>query len=227
MIDDTLKVSMNEYLPLRDVVFNTLRKAILMGDLGPGERLMENQLAEKMGVSRTPIREAIRKLELEGLVVMVPRKGAQVAEITVKDVKDVLEVRGALEELAVRLACKKITEEAVQNLQSTMKKFTEALENDDLEQLIHLDIEFHDIIFESTENEKLIQIINNLREQVYRFRAAYLQQKAVHLTIDEEHRSITAAIMKQDVEEAARLTVEHIRNQERSVIKMVQAEKNR
>ena len=76
------EVNMNEYLPLRDVVFNTLRQAILRGELKPGERLMELKLANKLGVSRTPIREAIRKLELEGLVIMCPRKGAEVAEIT-------------------------------------------------------------------------------------------------------------------------------------------------
>ena len=76
-MDMDFEVNMNEYLPLRDVVFNTLRKAILRGELKPGERLMEIQLANKLGVSRTPIREAIRKLELEGLVLMIPRKGAE------------------------------------------------------------------------------------------------------------------------------------------------------
>ena len=75
-------VKMDEYLPLRDVVFKTLRQAILKGELEPGERLMEIQLAERLGVSRTPIREAIRKLELEGLVLMIPRKGAEVARIS-------------------------------------------------------------------------------------------------------------------------------------------------
>ena len=84
------EVTMDEYLPLRDVVFNTLRQAILRGELKPGERLMEIQLANKLGVSRTPIREAIRKLELEGLVLMIPRKGAEVAEITEKNLRDVL-----------------------------------------------------------------------------------------------------------------------------------------
>ena len=90
-----LKMDVNEYLPLRDVVFNTLRQAILTGEMEPGERLMEIQLANKLGVSRTPIREAIRKLELEGLVIMIPRKGAEVAHITVKDMSDGLEVRAA------------------------------------------------------------------------------------------------------------------------------------
>ena len=79
---EELKLNMNEYLPLRDVVFHTLREAILRGDLRPGERLMEIQLANKMGVSRTPIREAIRMLEQEGLAVTMPRKGAEVAKMT-------------------------------------------------------------------------------------------------------------------------------------------------
>ena len=104
-MDNNFKVNMNEYLPLRDVVFNTLRQAILKGELAPGERLMEIQLAEKLGVSRTPIREAIRKLELEGLVLMIPRKGAEVAKISEKSLRDVLEVRRSLEELAIELAC--------------------------------------------------------------------------------------------------------------------------
>ena len=99
-MDNPFQVDMNEFLPLRDVVFNTLRKAILTGQLKPGERLMEVHLADKLGVSRTPIREAIRKLELEGLVIMIPRRGAEVARITEKSLRDVLEVRRALDALS-------------------------------------------------------------------------------------------------------------------------------
>lgn len=117
-------VTMNEYLPLRDVVFNTLRQAILRGELKPGERLMEIQLANKLGVSRTPIREAIRKLELEGLVLMIPRKGAEVADITEKSLRDVLEVRKVLEELSVQLACEKITEEEIAELKEVWKNLS-------------------------------------------------------------------------------------------------------
>ena len=93
------QANMDEFLPLRDVVFNTLRKAILTGELKPGERLLEIHLANQLGVSRTPIREAIRKLELEGLVIMMPRRGAEVAQITEKSLRDVLEVRRALDAL--------------------------------------------------------------------------------------------------------------------------------
>ena len=122
-MDMDFEVNMNEYLPLRDVVFNTLRKAILRGELKPGERLMEIQLANKLGVSRTPIREAIRKLELEGLVLMIPRKGAEVAQITEKNMQDVLEVRKALEELSVQLACERITPEQVEEMKMAAEDF--------------------------------------------------------------------------------------------------------
>ena len=131
-MEPKFEVTMNEYLPLRDVVFNTLRQAILRGELKPGERLMEIQLANKLGVSRTPIREAIRKLELEGLVLMIPRKGAEVAEITEKNLRDVLEVRGALEELAVQLACDRIDKEGIRNLKKSAKEFEAVLDSDDI-----------------------------------------------------------------------------------------------
>ena len=108
---DQLKNNIDEYLPLRDVVFNTLRHAIITGEFAPGERLMEITLANRLGVSRTPVREAIRKLELEGLVTMIPRKGAQVAKITEKNLRDVIEIRCVLEEFAASLACERITDE--------------------------------------------------------------------------------------------------------------------
>ena len=146
------EVKMNEYLPLRDVVFNTLRRAILRGELKPGERLMEIQLANKLGVSRTPIREAIRKLELEGLVLMIPRKGAEVAEITEKNLRDVLEVRCALEELAVQLACERIDQDKLNDLHAAAEHFREILDSDDITAIGEADEAFHDVIFAATGN---------------------------------------------------------------------------
>ena len=113
----------NDYLPLRDVVFNTLRESILKGEMKPGERLMEIHLANKLGVSRTPIREAIRKLELEGLVLMIPRKGAEVAKISEKSLRDVLEVRRSLEELAIELACQRMSEDDMAELERVQGNF--------------------------------------------------------------------------------------------------------
>ena len=129
---DNLVLHMDAYLPLRDVVFNTLREAILKGELKPGERLMELQLAAKLGVSRTPIREAIRMLEQEGLAVTIPRKGAEVAKMTAKDMEDVLLIRESLDELAATLACEKITEEQLTELAERMQEFEDATKTDNV-----------------------------------------------------------------------------------------------
>lgn len=218
-MDDNLKVKMNEYLPLRDVVFNTLRQAILKGELKPGERLMEIQLADRLGVSRTPIREAIRKLELEGLVVMIPRKGAEVAKITEKDLKNVLEVRCALEELAVELACEKIDTAQIDELKSCMKEFKELLGKNDVTALAEKDEHFHDIIFEATNNDRLVQILNNLREQMYRYRVEYLKDSNAHGMLITEHEAIIKYLEDRNVAEVKKVINAHIYNQVTTVSK--------
>lgn len=211
-------VNMNEYLPLRDLVFNTLRQAILKGELKPGERLMEIQLAEKLGVSRTPIREAIRKLELEGLVIMIPRRGAEVAKISHKSLQDVLEVRGALEELATDLACQRISDEELKELTDAEDHFKKVVENNGTEmEIAEADEAYHDIIYKATRNDKLIQMINNLREQMYRYRLEYIKDEAQRGTLINEHESILEAIRIRDIIRAKTLMKEHIDNQELTV----------
>ncbi len=220
-----LEMHMDEYLPLRDVVFNTLRKAILKGDLKPGERLMEIALAEKLGVSRTPIREAIRKLELEGLVVMAPRKGAKVASITERDLNDVLEVRKGMEELAIRLACERITPEQLDELDKVEKKFLNLIDSENLTELAEVDVEFHDIIYAATNNKRLIQLLNNLREQMYRYRIEYLKDSAVRRKLAKEHKSICEALRTHDKESALRYVYVHIDNQQKAIIRSLNEEK--
>lgn len=218
-----LKVTMNEYLPLRDVVFNTLRQAILKGELEPGERLMEIQLADRLGVSRTPIREAIRKLELEGLVIMVPRKGAEVARITEKDLNDVLEVRCALEELAVELACKKITKAQADKLEATLATFKVAIHGKNLTEMAEMDEKFHMVIYEATGNTRLIQTLNNLREQMYRYRVEYLKDKDVYGKLVVEHESIAKNILESNIELAKNNVKDHIYNQAMTIGKIISA----
>ena len=213
MKEPNFQVNMNEYLPLRDVVFNTLRQAILRGELKPGERLMEIQLANKLGVSRTPIREAIRKLELEGLVLMIPRKGAEVAEITEKSLKDVLEIRRALEDLAVRLACEKITKEDLKELKKAGDEFKKVLKSQDITEVAEADVRFHDVIYMATDNPKLIQLLNNFREQMYRFRVEYLKKDEVRPQLLAEHDEIIKFITEGNKEEASRVVTRHIENQ--------------
>ena len=213
-MESNFTVNMNEYLPLRDVVFNTLRQAILRGELKPGERLMEVQLANKLGVSRTPIREAIRKLELEGRVLMIPRKGAEVADITEKSLMDVLEVRKALEELAVQLCCDKITGKEIEELHRAADDFRRILKtSDDVTEIAEADVRFHDIIYLATGNQKLIQILNNLREQMYRYRVECIKRKESHPILIAEHEEIIRRIENKEKKEAADIVCRHIDNQ--------------
>ncbi|WP_124067019.1 GntR family transcriptional regulator [Clostridium sp. E02] len=216
-----LKVNMNEYLPLRDVVFNTLRQAILKGELEPGERLMEIQLADRLGVSRTPIREAIRKLELEGLVLMIPRKGAEVAKISEKSLRDVLEVRRSLEELAIELACQRMTVEEVEELQAKQDLFSKAVLSGSSMEIAETDEAYHDIIYKGTCNEKLVQIINNLREQMYRYRLEYIKDEDKRQVLLLEHDNILKAVRNRKVEDAKEAMREHIDNQEITVSKNI------
>lgn len=212
-----LKVNMNEYLPLRDVVFNTLRQAILKGELEPGERLMEIQLADRLGVSRTPIREAIRKLELEGLVLMIPRKGAEVAKISEKSLRDVLEVRRSLEELAIELACERMSEEDIERLEAAQEVFREAVKHGDSMTIAETDEAYHDVIYISTGNNRLVQILNNLREQMYRYRLEYIKDEDKRQVLLAEHTLILDAIKGRRVAEAKKAIREHIDNQEITV----------
>ena len=191
---------MDEYLPLRDVVFKTLRQGILTGELKPGERLMEIHLANKLGVSRTPIREAIRKLELEGLVTMIPRRGAEVAQITEKSMKDVLEVRKVLDNLSVELACERITEEEKEQLQNACMDFEDAVKTGDFSMIAKTDVAFHDIIVAATRNIRLSQMVNNLAEQMYRYRFEYIKDSSQHGRLVQEHEEICRGIIQGDKE---------------------------
>lgn len=216
-MDMNFTVKMDEYLPLRDVVFNTLREAILRGELKPGERLMEIRLANKLGVSRTPIREAIRKLELEGLVLMIPRKGAEVAQITEKSLRDVLEVRRALEDLAVQLACLRMSSQTLEDLKAAAKAFEEILGDEDITAVAEADVKFHDVIYMATDNQRLISLLNNLREQMYRYRVEYLKKKECHKQLLWEHQEIIRAIEEGEIDVATQVTKQHIDNQVEAV----------
>ena len=215
-----LKVNMNDYLPLRDVVFNTLRQAILKGELEPGERLMEIQLAERLGVSRTPIREAIRKLELEGLVLMIPRKGAEVAKISEKSLRDVLEVRRSMEELAIELACQRMGQEELEKLEEAQRTFAAAIASGDSMAIAESDEHYHDVIYHGTDNPRLVQILNNLREQMYRYRLEYIKDADLQILLV-EHEEILKAMKYRHVAEAKETMRAHIDNQALTVSKNI------
>ena len=204
-----LPVILDGYKPLREIVFESMRDAILNGVLKPGERLMEIQLAEELGVSRTPVREAIRKLELENFVVMIPRKGAYVAGVSLKDVADVFEIRSALEGLAAGLAAERVTDEELEQMeQALLFRGNEA--EISLEQIVKSDTDFHALVYRASRNERLIQILENLREQIQRFRSTSLAVPGRNKLAIEEHRMIVEALRNHDSEAAQSLAMAHI-----------------
>ena len=219
---DNLTLNMDAYLPLRDVVFTTLREAILKGELKPGERLMELQLAAKLGVSRTPIREAIRMLEQEGLAVTIPRRGAEVARMTEKDMQDVLQVREALDELAASIACELITEEEMAQLKQAAEDFEAATATKDVKRIADTDMIFHDIIYRATRNPKLVNILNNLREQMYRYRVEYLKDEQNYPVLLKEHSEILAGFWERNKDMVTDSMRKHVENQATAVKTMIQ-----
>lgn len=218
---EELKLDISTLMPLRDVVYKTLRDAILKGELKPGTRLMEIHLANDLGVSRTPVREAIRILEKEGLAVTYPRRGAQVAFMSVKDLEDVIEIREALDVLAATKACENATEETIGKLKVEVKRFEEALESDDVRYIVEVDEAFHNVIYDSANNPKLKEIVTGLREQMYRYRYEYIKEKSALVTLLKEHANILRGIENRDKAFVIEAMREHIENQYETVKQLI------
>lgn len=183
---------------------------------------MELQLAAKLGVSRTPIREAIRMLEQEGLAVTTPRKGAEVAGMTLKDMEDVLEIREALDDLAVRIACDKINDEQLKYLTAVKDEFEQSTKTGDVKQIAQADVNFHDVIYEATGNPKLVTLLSNLREQVYRYRVEYIKDPNNYPILIAEHEAIVEGLRQRDKKAVTLAMQEHVRNQATAVKDLIQ-----
>lgn len=218
-------IRLDAYKPLREVVSEALRQAIQEGVLKPGERLMEIQLADELGVSRTPIREAIRKLELEGFVVMIPRRGTYVADISLKDISQVFEIRSALEELAAGLAAERITGEEVETLERMVVEIGDYIEEKDMEKIVTADVQFHDVLYKASRNIRLAEIINNLREQILRFRSVSMNQPGRLDKTWEEHRQLVEAIASHNAAQARKIARLHMEHSEQALLSGMKDEK--
>jgi DNA-binding GntR family transcriptional regulator len=216
-------IRLEGYQPLRDMVFDVLMNAIMMGQLQPGERLLEVQLAEEMGVSRTPVREAIRRLELEGFVVMVPRKGAYVAGLSVNDVESVYEIRTALETLAVKLAAQRMEEEDFEQLDDLAKQMEQTWQEGNNENWVLLDARFHELLYKFSRNDRLVQMMGNIMEQLSRYRIISLANVEVRHNSLHEHKELIDALRRRDSEAAEKAAAKHIENTKLSLIDMLQA----
>jgi len=211
MIKKKGKFHIKNYKPLGEVVFDYLREAILSGELKPGERLMEIALAEQLGVSRTPVREAIRKLQKEKFVEMIPRKGAYVANLTAKDIIEVLEIRIVLEGFASELAANRITNEEIEELGEILSGFNTSIDVKDTVGMIEKDKEFHDKIFEASRNNKLVDMVKDLHDQFQRFRLIYFNEFDNYIELQAWHEKIYEAIKNRDAENARINAENHVK----------------
>lgn len=211
-------IKLDSYQPLREVVFETLRDAIRKGILKPGERLMEIHLAEQLGVSRTPVREAIRKLELEGYVIMMPRRGTYVSNLSIKDINEVFEIRTSLDSLASGLAAERITDEELEHLQRLLVVIGEAIKEKNMEKIVEADTKFHDILYQASRNNRLVGIIYNLREQLTSFRAKSMAYPGRLVETLEEHRRIVDTIAQGDAVAAQKASEYHMERSEHTLL---------
>ena len=216
-------IRLEGYQPLRDMVFDVLMSAIMQGQLSPGERLLEVQLADEMGVSRTPVREAIRRLELEGFVVMVPRKGAYVAGLSINDVEEVYEIRTVLETLAVRLAAQRMQPADYAQLDELSEKMRATWQEGNVDNWVSLDASFHELLYKFSRNERLVAMMNNIMEQLSRYRIISLANVEVRHNSLSEHQELIEALKRHGSEAAATAVAMHIENTKQSLINMLKA----
>ncbi len=204
---------------LRGRVFRKLREDILNGKYQENDELKEAAIAEELGVSRTPVREAFRQLELEGLIRIVPNKGAYVTGISVSDVADIYEIRSLLEGLCARWATKKITKDRIEELEEIILLSEFHLEKGHYEQLIELDNRFHMSLYEACESKMLIHLLKDFHQYVQKQRQQTLSNHERSAAAVAEHKSIMEAIRDGNAQLAESLADEHICNAYKNMVK--------
>ncbi|MDY3918642.1 MAG: GntR family transcriptional regulator [Candidatus Limivivens sp.] len=209
-----------EQYSLQGRVFHTIREGILNGRYQYDEELRETAIGRELGVSRTPVREALRQLELEGLVTIIPNKGAYVTGITQEDVKDIYQIRARLEGLCARMACERITKEQLEEMEEVifLSKFHEKKQNFD--QLVTLDSRFHEILFKAGQSKMLTPLLKNLHQYVQRVRKSSLASGSRAELSTREHEQIMLAIRAKDGDQADELATRHILNSINNIRKM-------
>ena len=205
-----LNFEIQNHRPLREMVYEELKTQILTGKIAPGTRLMEIDLADNMGVSRTPIREAIRKLEKEGLVVIEPRKGAYASQISTEDMIAILEVRQNMDGLAAHFAAERISSAEIEILKNAFENYNMAVQEGNTKNMIKYDTSFHRIIVDASHNKILVQMIEQLQELVLRFRYIYYDDFRRAEKMPKEHGDIMDAIIRGDGKSARAAADVHI-----------------
>ena len=205
-----LNTEKRDQRPLRRLVYDELKSRILTGQIAPGERMMEEETSKDLGVSRTPVREAFKRLEKEGLVEIKPRRGAFATQISKKDLIEILDIREVLETMAAEQACVNMKKAQKDKLKSIAEKHRDAVADNDFTKMVDYDTEFHEVLVEGSNNKTLINFIEQLSELVLRFRYVFYENQKRPQKVAEEHARIMEAIMSGDSETAGAETKNHI-----------------
>ena len=219
MSDYDVKQEVTDKYSLRGRVFHKLREDILNGVYEEHEELREMTISEEMGVSRTPVREALRQLELEGLVQIIPNKGAYVIGITPKDVMDIYMIRSLLEGLCAKWACEHITKEQMEEMEENVYLAKFHAQKGHLEQLAELDNRFHDIMYEACNSKMLEHMLKDYHQYVLRVRKKTLNDVNRGAASNEEHEQIMEAIREKNGEKAEMLANRHMINAYNNMVK--------
>jgi DNA-binding GntR family transcriptional regulator len=215
----SLKISKKR--SLREEVYESLRKSILHGKLKAGQRLIEEQFAHQIGISRTPVREAFHKLERDELVTRLPKGGFAVRKFTKEDVEEIFGIRSALESYAAYLATLHITPEKVSMLEKKVDESEEALRSGEDDKVVQFHTEFHNLLYKSCKSKKLAEMINNFSDYFYRYRAALLHTKGgFHYSID-DHREMLKAMRNKNAALVERLVRKHLARGKDIVLKEI------
>lgn len=195
---------------LGEHVFESLKHAIVRGKISSGEWLVESHIAETLGISRTPVREAFHKLEREGLIERQPRGGFTVLGLNREDIEETFGIRSVLEGYAAHLAAVKHEAQELEKLDQKIEEFQKALDRKKMDLLPAINTEFHDLLYGLSKSPKLINMINGLKDQIYRYREMILKESKYASTSNLDHKRMLKYIRKRDAEEAERLVREHI-----------------
>lgn len=215
------KIESADLRPIREIVLERLRKAIMDGSFEPGDRLVETSIAEGMGVSRTPVREALRQLEIEGLAENVPRKGTIVKGISKRDILEIYEIREVLEGLAFRLACNNISEERILELKEMLLEMEQSIDNNDIKEYWRLHGEFHNTIMYFSNNQRLIDQMKQIYEYLSKLRNFTLVMNKRRIIAMEEHKALIKAFENKDEILAEQIGREHTLNAKRFLSKEI------
>ena len=206
---------------LREEVYELLKKSILRGKLIPGQHLIEEQLAKRVGISRTPLREAFHKLERDELVVRLPKGGYVVRKFTKEDVEEIFGIRIALESYAAYLATLHMTPDKISILENKLKESEDTLEKGNNDKVVQLNTEFHDLLYKSSKSKKLVEMINTFRDYFYRYRSALLHIENGISYSNQDHHQMLEAMKKKNPRLAERLVRKHLVRGKELVLKEI------